>query len=420
MATILKAHKIRLYPTPEQEAYFRRAAGTRRFIYNWGLAEWQRQYAAFKAKQQPKPPTADSLKKEFNAIREKDFPWTYAVTKCVVEGAFADLSKAYSNFFARRAKYPRWKHKGKSRDAFYIANDKFVLQDHRIQVPVLGDFLVKQRELQGDKIVKRKQQKRAAGWVDMAENLRFVTGHIPIAMEKPRHTRKVVVCSRVKILGATIGREADGWYASMQVEIDQDIPAVVGPPVGIDLGFLRLATLSTDERFDNQKPLRRLLTQLRFLNKQLARRTKGSKNFQKTKQRLARLHQRIACMRDDSHHKIAYDLAEHFGFIGMEDLNVKGMLQNHKRALSAADASLGKLARYIETKAGRHGTTVQRVSRWFPSTKRCHRCHHEREIAESERIYVCLNADCQWQGDRDWNAALNILEEALRLVGLVA
>ena len=253
----------------------------------------------------------------------------------------------------------------------------------------------------------------------MAENLRFVTGHTPTAMEKPRHARKVLMCSRVKILGATIGREADGWYASIQVEIDQDIPAVVGPPVGIDLGFLRLATLSTGKPFENQTPLRRLLTQVSYLNKQLARRKKGSKNFQKTKQRLARLHHRIACMRDDSHHKISYELAEQFGFIGMEDLNVKGMLKNHKRALSAADASLGKLARYIETKAGRHGTTVQRVSRWFPSTKRCHRCHHEREITEAERVYVCFNPDCGWSGDRDWNAAMNILEEALRLAGLV-
>ena len=100
----------------------------------------------------------------------------------------------------------------------------------------------------------------------------------------------------------------------------------------------------------------------------------------------------------------------------MEDLNVKGMMRNHQRALSAADAALGKLAQYIETKAGCHGTIVQRVSRWFPSTQLCHRCGYQwKDITEKDRVYVCQNPECGWQGDRDWNAAINILVEALRL-----
>ena len=420
MATITRSHKIRLNPTPDQEAYFRRAAGTKRFIYNWGLVEWQRQYAVHKAGQQDKPPTALSLKKDFNAIKEQEYPWVYAVTKCVVEGAFDDLGKAYANFRAGRTKYPKFKKKGKSRDSFYLANDKFSLGDHRVQVPVLGDFLVKQKEANGETVAHKQQAKKELGWVNMAENLRYVTEHTPAPNEKPRHTRKLVIRQTVKILGATIGRHGTHWYLSIQVEIEQEYAPVAGPPVGIDVGVARLATLSDGKQFENQKPLTRLLQQVRHLNKELARRTKGSANWQKTKRKLARLHQRIASMRNDSHHKIAFTVSERYSFIGVEDLNVTGMVKNRKLSRALSDAGLGQLLRYISTKAGRHGTPVIKVDRFFPSTKRCHQCHHERDMSLSERTYVCLNPACGWSGDRDENAAKNILQEAVRMAGRVA
>jgi putative transposase len=148
---------------------------------------------------------------------------------------------------------------------------------------------------------------------------------------------------------------------------------VAGPSVGIDLGFVRLATLSDDTRFENQRPLRRLLRQVRFLNQQLARRQKGSANREKTKRKLARLHYRIQCLRDDILHKISFHVTERYSFIGLEDLHVRGMLKNRHLALSTVD-------------------------RFFPSTKRCHACHDVREIELSERVYVCFNSNCGWTG----------------------
>src|SRR5215469_7749899 len=111
------AHKIRMNPTPEQVEYLKRACGTRRFIYNWGRAHWEAEYQAYKLEQETlpeaehtfKPPGTMGLKKQFNAIRETAYPWTYDVTKCVVEGAFDDLKKAYDNFVAGRAAYPQYK-----------------------------------------------------------------------------------------------------------------------------------------------------------------------------------------------------------------------------------------------------------------------------------------------------------------------
>ena len=206
MGILSRAHKIRLHPTPEQEEYFRRAAGVRRFTYNWGLKTWQEWYQEYTEGKRDKKPTALDLKKAFNAIRHAQYPFTDEVTKCVIEGAFDDLGKAFSNFFARRARYPKPRKKGKSTDSFYLANDKFTFGDHWVQVPKLGDFLVGQHEHQGEKVRRRGPMKKVLGMVNMAENFRYVQEHIPTENEKPRHTRKYVLSPQVKIIGATISR----------------------------------------------------------------------------------------------------------------------------------------------------------------------------------------------------------------------
>ncbi|MDZ4770038.1 MAG: transposase [Chloroflexota bacterium] len=134
---MIRSHRIRLNPTPEQAVYFAKAAGTRRFIFNWGLAEWKRQYDAGEKS------SALALKKQFNTIRKEQFPWSYDVTKCVIEGAFRDLASAFKNFFegiksGSKVGYPRFKQKKRSREGFYLANDKFDVSGHWLKVPKLG------------------------------------------------------------------------------------------------------------------------------------------------------------------------------------------------------------------------------------------------------------------------------------------
>src|SRR6266700_8104031 len=160
------AQKIRINPTPEQVEYFKRACGSRRFIYNWGREQWEKQYQAYKQEQETipeeqrmlKPPSAFALKKQFNEIREQEYPWTYEVTKCVVEGAFDDLGKAYANFFAGRAEYPNYKKKGKAHESFYLSNDKFTIGSHWIAIPGLGRFVLDQRQTQKDRGKLRRKQ----------------------------------------------------------------------------------------------------------------------------------------------------------------------------------------------------------------------------------------------------------------------
>ena len=252
------AHKIRMNPTPEQVEYLKRACGTRRFVYNWGREQWEKQYQAYKAEQETvpaeqrvlTPPNAPALKKHFNEIREQEYAWTYQVTRCVVEGAFDDLKNAYDNFFAGRANYPRYKKKGKSHESFYLSNDKFVLGSHWISIPGLGRFILDQRHMKQD----RGKLKRKLGTVNLAEKLRFVEEGKATTSTKKHNKRKQVVCERVKILGATVSCEAGHWYVSIQVDITRERPTTREPVVGVDVGLQQAAVVSDGRRLENQRP----------------------------------------------------------------------------------------------------------------------------------------------------------------------
>ncbi len=363
---MIKAHKIRLHPTPEQVTYFARAAGIARFTFNWALAEWKRCYEA------GGKPSALALKKQFNAIRRAQFPWSYDVTKCAIEGAFMDVAAAFKNFFAgRKTGYPKFKSKKRSRQSFYLANDKFTVGDHWIDVPKLGR-------------------------VNMAEKLRF-SG---------------------KILSARISKTADWWFVSITIEMPDVVPQNHHPPVGIDVGVSRLATLSDGRRYENQRPLHHLLRKLRRLNKELARRCIGGKNWQKTRSKLGRLHYRIACLRSDLLHKLTTEVSKTSGLVAVEDLHVKGLVQNRCLSRSFSDAALGKLLDLLESKVPRAGGVLVKVGRFYPSSQLCHCCSSRRtDLTLDERIYRCTNPACSYVGDRDENASFNILQEALRLVG---
>jgi transposase len=137
---MIKAHKIRLHPTPEQATYFAKATGTARYTFNWAVAEWKRQVDA------GEKPSALSLRTQFHALRREQLPWTYNVTKCAIEGAFMDVAAAFKNFFegrkaGRRTGFPQFKSKKRSRQSFYLANDKFTVGDHWIQVPKLAESI---------------------------------------------------------------------------------------------------------------------------------------------------------------------------------------------------------------------------------------------------------------------------------------
>ncbi len=370
---MIKAHKIRLNPTPEQEVYFRKAAGTARFVYNWGLAAWK----AHKAEHPGQAHGALALKKDFNAIKATQFPWVYEVAKDVCEGAFFNLAAALKNYFEsksgkRQGKtvgFPRLKSKKNRRQSFRLNNDRIHVDSHSLYVPKLG-------------------------WVNMAEALRFDG----------------------KIMGATVSRQAGRWYVSITVELEAREPgAFEKPMVGIDLGVKTLMVLSDGTRRENQTLLRSELTHFKRLSRRLSRRQAGSARWCRAKRQLERFHERIANRRADYLHKTTADIARTYAVVGLEDLNVAGMLKNHHMALSLSDAAFGEIRRQLEYKCDWYGGRVVTVNRFFPSSRLCGHCQAKYDGLElSERTWVCPT--CGMLNERDPNAARNIEQEVLQLL----
>lgn len=364
---MLIAHKIALDLNNVQATYMARAAGTARFAYNWALAEWKRQYEAYKLDNtQPKPSQA-ALRRQLNAIKREQFPWMLEVTKNAPQMAIIQLGEAFKNFFAGRTQYPQFRKKG-VHDRFTLTNDQFGIDGCRIRIPHLG-------------------------WVRMRESPRFAG----------------------KIMSATLSRVADRWFVSITVDTQDDsyLPKAKNQgAVGVDLGVAALATLSTGETIDGPKPHKALLGRLQRLSRSLSRKQKGSSNRHKAKAKLARLHARIANIRKDALHQLTTNLTSRFHTIGIEDLNIKGMVRNRHLARSIADMGFFEFRRQLEYKSAMRGGQVVVAERFYPSSKTCSCCGYKLEaLPLSVRNWTC--PECGMQHDRDVNAAINLKNMAV-------
>jgi putative transposase len=356
---MLLAHKIALDPNAAQQIYFARAAGTARFAWNWALAEWKRQYKA------GEKPSEVSLRRQLNALKRVEFPWMYDVTKAAVQESIIELGTAFRAFFEKRGRYPRFKRKD-DRASFCAANEvgTFRTDGKRIKLPVIG-------------------------WVKMREAVRF-TGPL----------KRATVCC-----------EAGRWFVALQIDTN-DVKPVAHPQavIGIDLGARTLATLSTgteDEAVEGPKAHKVALKRLRRANKAQARKRRGSHNFRKAKARLQRLHRRIAAIRRDATHKLTTRIAKTYAVIGLENLNVRGMVRNRHLARSVSDGGFYEFRRQIEYKARLYGGRGVIADRWYPSSKTCSCCGVIKEtLARAEEVFRC--DDCGFEIGRDINAARNL------------
>ena len=363
----MRGHRIALAPNDAQATYLARAAGTARFAYNWALAEWQRQYREHREDESLPKPSQQALRRQLNAIKREKFPWMLEVTKNAPQMAIVHLGDAFRNFFAKRARYPRFRRKG-VHDRFTLSNDQFRIEGRRIHIPKLG-------------------------WVRMREGLRF-TG---------------------KVVSATISRTADRWFVAVNVDTHDLSPLPVAEnqgAVGVDLGVLALAVLSTGEKVAGPRPYRRLLKRRQRLARSVSRKLKDSSNRRKDQRRLARLDARIANVRADALHKLTTDLSRRFDMIGIEDLNVRGMMANRHLARAVGDAGFREFRRQVEYKAPMRGGLVVVAGRWFPSSKMCSAGGQRRErLPLSVRHWTCTA--CGSGHDRDVNAAVNLRSHAV-------
>ena len=383
---MIKGHTIELTPNNKQATYFAKACGVARLAYNWALAEWQNQYQADKVyrdncqkngiaidRTKLNNPSQFKLRKQLNFIKKTKFPFMFDVTKCSPQEAIIQLGKAFDNFFKGRAKYPQFRKKGIN-DKFSLTNDQFKIIGKNIKIPNLG-------------------------WVKLTENLRF----------------------NGKIMNATIFKKGMKWFASIGVEINETPKPLprTDKAIGIDLGITDLAVLSNGTKVQAPKPLKSKLKQLRRLSKQLSRKQKGSKNREKAKTKLSRLHYKISCIRKDFIHKLTTKLVKMYDVICIENLNVKGMVKNRKLSRAISDLSFYEFKRQLIYKANQSRKTIKEVDRFYPSSKTCSHCGFvmaKIDLTLAIRNWQCPS--CDTQHDRDINASLNILNQADRVLTL--
>ena len=386
------SHRIELKPNNKQKTYFRKAFGCSRLAWNWGLAEWQRQY-----KEGGKPNSYD-LAKRFNAVKREQFPFVFDVTKYAVSHSFFELKNAYDRFFKGISGYPRFKRKKEGEGSFYFScpvNVSYANQNSKNFQKISHNIKGKHQYLFVPKL----------GWVRMTVCLRF----------------------NGKINSVTISSEHGRFYASFSCMISEEEyirthnhrSSKKRGSVGIDLGVKNALTLSCGICVDNPKPLAKNQKKITRLQRQLSKRIHAktkqerldgvaqSHNYRKLRVKLACVYNRTANIRRDFIQKVTTILCSQFSAIGIETLNVQGMMRNHNLAKSIGDVGFYEIRRQIEYKAANNGISVVKADRFFPSSKKCSCCGNVKETLKlSERVFRC--DCCGVVLDRDYNAALNL------------
>lgn len=352
---MLLSIKTKLKLSRTQETIMSKHAGIARFTYNWGLATWNNFY------KDGLKPNKYILKKFFNNHIKPEFEWIKEKGICqkITQYAFDNLGDAFSRFFSGKGGYPNFKKKGH--------HDSFTIDASGKPIPV------------GGKSIKLP----TIGWVRTYEGLPHTT------------------CKSI-----TISRTADSWFISFAYEQTHEPTSKQHDVVGVDLGVKELATFSTGVVFPNPKHYKTHIAKLRRLSRKFARKTKGSNNRNKAKIQLARHHARVTNLRKNTLHQVTTFLCKNHAKIVVEDLNVSGMLSNHKLAQVIADCGFHEFKRQLEYKAKKFGCEIVIADRWFPSSKTCSNCGHIQDMPLKERTYNC--GSCGYSMDRDLNAAINL------------
>ncbi|GHH57105.1 RNA-guided endonuclease InsQ/TnpB family protein [Lentzea cavernae] len=359
-----RAFKFRFYPTDVQAAELTRTFGCVRLVYNKALAV----RAAAWSDEQRNISYSDTSAMLTGWKKSEDLAFLSEVSCVPLQQSLRNLHGAFANFFAKRARYPRFKSKKKSRAAAEYTRSAFRWRDGRLTLAKMSEPL-------------------AIVW-----SRPLPVGSMPSTV--------------------TVSRDRAGrWFVSMLVDDFVEHHAPTTSAVGVDAGVTALVTLSTGEKIANPRHEEKERVRLARAQRLHARKQKGSNNREKSGRKIARLHARIADRRTDFLHKLTTRFVRENQTIVIEDLNVKGMLRNRRLARVIADASWSQLRRLLEYKAAWRGRQVIVVDRWLPSSKICSKCGHRVGVMSlNVREWQCPCGDVH---DRDVNAAKNILAAGL-------
>ncbi len=384
---MIKAIKVRLYPTKIQEELMFKSAGIARFSYNWGLAFLNKYYEENK-----KILSIGELRKEFTKIRnDEEFSWLKEVSSEIPQQALKDLGESFKKFFRKESSFPRFKKKGKCEVSFFHLNNKFIVKDKYIKLEKIG-------------YVKMKDE-----------------GRLPIGNYKR---------DKIKVLNPRIKFNGRFWYLSLALEVeDKTDTDLTTESIGVDSGIKDLAIVSNiDKPFKNinkSKEVKRLNKKLKRLQKQVSRKydmlksgntfKKGEKlsktqNIIKFEKQIKIVHKKIADIRLNHIHQTTNAIVKTKPCrVVVEDLNVKGMMKNKHLSKAISEQCFNKFIAILEYKCKWNGIEFVKADRFYPSSKLCSCCGTiKKDLRLKDRTYICINQKCNLVIDRDKNASINL------------
>lgn len=368
-----RAYRYRLYPNEEQKVLIAKHLGSCRFIYNYALAKKVKAYQVDGTNLSRFDIQADLP----NMKKSDEYCWLKEVNSLSLQASLANLDSAYTKFFREHKGFPNFKSKKDSKQSFSILqNTKVDFENGRIFIPKFKSGIKAILHRTFDGIVKT----------------------------------------------STITRTSTGkYFIFILVEVDEpDVsmkPICENKAVGIDLGIKTFAVLSDGTEIPNPKHLKQSLDKVKKLQRSLLHKTKGSKNKDKARRKLALAHEQVTNRRNDFLHKVTSYLVNNYDTICLEDLNVKGMIKNHHLAQSLSDIAIGTFNTLLEYKAKERGVNILRIGRFEPSSKMCTCGYINHNLTLAMREWTC--PECGSIHDRDLLAANNIKRFAFRNINTV-
>ena len=364
MKKIHKSYKFRIYPTKEQESLLGKHFGHCRFVFNKFLNERKEKYLNEKISLN----YYDNAKTLTELKKDEEFVWLKEVNAQSLQASIRNLDIAYKNFFNKQNKFPRFKSKY-DRQSFKVPQNVLV-EDDKLVIPKFkeGIKLNLHRKMEGEPLF------------------------------------------------ATISKSTTGkYYVSITCKIEYKPFEKTNKSVGIDTGIKELAILSDGSSYENIKSLKTKLKKLKYEQRQLSKKQKGSQSRNKQKRKLALVHEQITNIRKDYLHKVSTEIVKNHDIISVEDLAVKNIMKNHCLAQAMSDVSLGAFYTMLEYKSNWNDRQFIKIDRFFPSSKTCSNCGWiKQDLTLSIRKWSCES--CGEVHDRDINAAKNILKQGINIL----